>query len=211
TRLPVHLVRTLARVQARGHVLEPPIGPAHPLERRRRGRPRQRLLEARTRLKPPARRQRDPAGGDGTVGRQKLGHPANCNRRRPGCPGKRSVRARALGGPGREDQRSGITRILSSPGRWLPRPSRLLVMHHKEPSGARTTARGGPWAPVKGAIGAPPSPERASGICHSRSPRSAAAHRLPAAIAAPDGDAWSVVQVTSGSAYLPPPPAPSTA
>jgi hypothetical protein len=42
------------------------------------------------------------------------------------------------------DQRRGITRILSSPDPGLPRPSRLLVVHHSEPSGARTTARSRP-------------------------------------------------------------------
>ncbi|HTQ90877.1 MAG TPA: cyclodeaminase/cyclohydrolase family protein [Streptosporangiaceae bacterium] len=36
-------------------------------------------------------------------------------------------------------------------------------------------------------------------LCHSRSPRSAATQRLPAAIAAPDGDAASVCQVSSAS------------
>ncbi len=45
---------------------------------------------------------------------------------------------------GHNPGRTGITRILSSPGRGLPRPSRLLVVHHSEPSGARTTARNRP-------------------------------------------------------------------
>ena len=86
-------------------------------------------------------------------------------------PGRTSRPAR----PGEAgDQRSGITRILSSSGPGLPRPSRLLVVHHSEPSGARTTARSlRRTRSVKCATGAPTSPERLSGICHSRSPRSA--------------------------------------
>jgi hypothetical protein len=41
-------------------------------------------------------------------------------------------------------QRSGKMRILSSSGLGFPRPSRLLVVHHREPSGARTTSRSRP-------------------------------------------------------------------
>ena len=82
TRLPVHPVRALAGIQARGHVLEPPIGPAHPLERGR-GLPGQCLPEAGARLEPPAPRERGPAGSDGIVSRRKLGHATNCNDHRP--------------------------------------------------------------------------------------------------------------------------------
>jgi hypothetical protein len=46
------------------------------------------------------------------------------------------------GAPG--DKRGEITRILSSSWLAFPRPSRLLVVHHSEPSGARTTARNRP-------------------------------------------------------------------
>ena len=89
---------------------------------------------------------------------------------------------------------------MSSSGPGFPRPSRLLVVNHTEPSGARTTSRSLPYSPMKCATGVPSAPLRSSGTCHSRSPRSAAIQRLPAAIAAPDGDAWSVGQVSSGSA-----------
>ena len=103
-----------------------------------------------------------------------------------------------------------ITRILSSSGPGSLRPSRLLVVTHSEPSGARTTARSRPNSPVKCAVGVPTAPVRSSGTCQSRIPRSAATQRLPAAIAAPDGDASSVGQVSWGSVYLPSWPAPST-
>ena len=43
---------------------------------------------------------------------------------------------------------------MSSSGPGLPRPSRLLVVNHSEPSGARTTSRSRPNSPVKWATGA---------------------------------------------------------
>ena len=53
---------------------------------------------------------------------------------------------------------------------------------------AHTTARSRPNSLVKCVIGVPVVPSAASGTCQSRSPRRAATHRLPDAIAAPDGD-----------------------
>jgi len=63
---------------------------------------------------------------------------------------------------------------MSSSGPGLPRPSRLLVVNHSEPSGARTTSRSLPYSPVKCATGVPSAPVSSSGTCHSRWPRSAA-------------------------------------
>src|SRR6266581_5302523 len=68
-------------------------------------------------------------------------------------PAKASV---GYGAPG--DKRGEITRILSSSWLAFPRPSRLLVVHHSEPSGARTTARNRPWSPTKCATGTPTGP-----------------------------------------------------
>jgi hypothetical protein len=55
-----------------------------------------------------------------------------------------NIAARVVALVGHHRGRIGITRILSSPGRGLPRPSRLLVVHQSEPSGARTTSRNRP-------------------------------------------------------------------
>src|SRR5690606_30422694 len=101
-------------------------------------------------------------------------------------------------------------RILSSPTRTRPRPSLLRVPTQTEPSGATVTARSLPYSPDQCATGTPGEPSSASGICHSRSPRSAPIHSDPFAYASPDGEASEVSQVTIGFLYAGSSPRPST-
>src|SRR2546428_749462 len=78
-------------------------------------------------------------------------------------------------------------RILSSPSRTLPRPSRLLVVTYSAPSGPTTTSRSRPWTRrrIERTFTSLRSASSVSWI--SRSPRSAAIQRLSPSQAMPDG------------------------
>ena len=98
----------------------------------------------------------------------------------------------------------------SSSAVGVPRPSRLLVVTHRVPSGAVTAVRSRPNWLVRWATGVPTPPVAVRGTCHSRRPRSPAAHSEPSSKASPLGDASAVVQVSSGLVKAGLVPVPST-
>ena len=127
-------------------------------------------------------------------------------------------RARALAGTARflaerSSQTAGrysvTRRIRSSPGLGSVRPSRLEVVTHSDPSGARATERIRPYSPAK-CCAVFPASAPSSTTDHTHSPCSAPSQARPAAIAMPLGEHWSTGHSASGSAYPPLPSEPST-
>src|SRR4051794_37557998 len=73
----------------------------------------------------------------------------------------------------RTGQRTRTSRMRSSPAAGSPRPSRLLVVSQRFPSGAATTVRTRPYLPTNQSFGRPVPPSAVTGTCQSRPPRSA--------------------------------------
>src|SRR4051794_1047915 len=76
----------------------------------------------------------------------------------------RWIRGRRRGGV----QVRGRTGIRSSAAGGSPRPSWLLVVPHREPSGGRMAVRNRPYVPTSSGGGGPASPVLLSGTCQGR-------------------------------------------